>query len=44
MKSIAVVVLNWNGKTLLETFLPSVVKQSDLAQIYLVDNASTDDS
>ena len=44
MKPIAVVVLNWNGKALLETFLPSVVQHSDEAQVYLVDNASTDDS
>ncbi|MBS3739311.1 glycosyltransferase family 2 protein [Mesohalobacter halotolerans] len=42
--SIAVVILNWNGKKLLETFLPSVVKYSKEAQIYVVDNASTDDS
>lgn len=41
---IAVVVLNWNGKKLLEQFLPSIVKFSDNANIYLADNASTDDS
>ena len=41
---IAVVVLNWNGKKLLEQFLPSIVKFSDNATIYLADNASTDDS
>lgn len=41
----AIVILNWNGKTLLERFLPSVVMHSaDLATIYLADNASTDDS
>lgn len=44
MKSIAVVILNWNGKTLLEQFLPSVVKHSQEALIYIADNASTDDS
>ena len=44
MKTIAVVILNWNGKKLLEQFLPSVVAYSDAAQIYLADNASTDDS
>jgi GT2 family glycosyltransferase len=44
MKSIAVVILNWNGKKLLEQFLPSVVKFSPEAQIYVADNASTDDS
>lgn len=42
---IAVVILNWNGKTFLEKFLPSV-----LASVYpnmelvVADNASTDDS
>ncbi|MBO6607448.1 glycosyltransferase family 2 protein [Psychroserpens sp.] len=41
---IAVVILNWNGKTLLERFLPSVVKHSSDADIYVADNASTDDS
>lgn len=41
---IAVVILNWNGKELLEKFLPSVTKYSNEAQIYVADNASTDDS
>jgi hypothetical protein len=43
---IAIVILNWNGKQLLEKFLPSIVKYSDFefAEIYVADNASTDDS
>ncbi len=41
---IAVVILNWNGTKLLEQFLPSIVKYSPEADIYLADNASTDDS
>jgi GT2 family glycosyltransferase len=41
---IAVVILNWNGTKLLEQFLPSVVKYSPEADIYVADNASTDDS
>jgi len=41
---IAVVILNWNGKSLLETFLPSVVAYSGDAEVYVADNASTDDS
>jgi len=42
---IAVVILNWNGKSLLEKFLPSVVKFSkEDADIYVADNNSTDDS
>jgi len=44
MKRIAVVILNWNGKSWLEKFLPTVLKYSESAQIYVVDNASTDDS
>jgi GT2 family glycosyltransferase len=41
---IAVVILNWNGQKLLEEFLPSVVQHSIEAQIYVIDNASTDHS
>ena len=40
----AVVILNWNGRSLLEQFLPSVVNHSPEASIYVADNASTDDS
>lgn len=43
--SIAVVVLNWNGRALLEEFLPSLVRYNHpQAKIYVADNASTDDS
>lgn len=41
---IAVVILNWNGVKLLEQFLPSVIKYSPEAIIYVADNASTDNS
>lgn len=41
---IAVVILNWNGKSLLETYLPSVVSYSGAATLYVADNNSTDDS
>ena len=42
---IAIVILNWNGKQLLEKFLPTVLKYSQTeASIYVADNASTDDS
>lgn len=44
MKKIAVVILNWNGVQLLEQFLPSVIQYSAEADIYVADNASTDDS
>ncbi|MDD4819221.1 MAG: glycosyltransferase family 2 protein [Flavobacteriales bacterium] len=41
----AVVILNWNGRELLERFLPSVVKNTpSWVHIYVADNASTDDS
>jgi GT2 family glycosyltransferase len=42
--NVAVVILNWNGKKLLEQFLPSVLKNSEEAAIYIADNASTDNS
>lgn len=42
--SIAVVILNFNGKKLLQKFLPSVITNSKHAKIYVADNASTDDS
>ncbi|NMH88123.1 glycosyltransferase family 2 protein [Flavivirga algicola] len=41
---LAIVILNWNGKKLLEQFLPSVIEHSKEASIYIADNASTDDS
>ena len=41
---IAVAILNWNGKKLLEQFLPSVLQFSQKADIYVIDNASDDDS
>ncbi|PHR14658.1 MAG: dTDP-Rha--alpha-D-GlcNAc-pyrophosphate polyprenol alpha-3-L-rhamnosyltransferase [Aequorivita sp.] len=41
---VAVVILNWNGKELLEKFLPSVVRFSSEATVYVADNASTDNS
>ncbi|MBL4887717.1 MAG: glycosyltransferase family 2 protein [Flavobacteriaceae bacterium] len=43
--NLAIVILNWNGRHLLEQFLPSVVEFSkDQARLYVADNASTDDS
>ena len=41
---IAVVILNWNGKNLLEKFLPSITKFSNKAEIIVADNASDDES
>ncbi|MGL5786623.1 MAG: glycosyltransferase family 2 protein [Bacteroidales bacterium] len=46
MKKIAVVILNWNGRDLLRKYLPSVQQNTDseLADIYVADNGSDDDS
>lgn len=42
---LAVVVLNWNGRQLLEEYLPYVAKHlPSYAQLIIGDNASTDDS
>jgi GT2 family glycosyltransferase len=43
-KKVAVVILNWNGKSFLEQFLPSVTQYSENARIIVIDNFSTDDS
>ncbi|HRS67693.1 MAG TPA: glycosyltransferase, partial [Paludibacteraceae bacterium] len=42
--STAVVILNYNGKKLLETLLPKVIAYSPEAEVIVVDNASTDGS
>jgi hypothetical protein len=44
MLKIAIVILNWNGEALLERYLPSVIEHSEVADIYLADNASKDGS
>ncbi|MCQ2608785.1 MAG: glycosyltransferase family 2 protein [Bacteroidales bacterium] len=41
---VAVAILNWNGKSWLEKFLPNVIENSPEAVVYIIDNASTDDS
>lgn len=41
---LAIAILNWNGKNWLEKFLPSVIAYSKEAEIYVIDNASTDTS
>lgn len=40
----AIAILNWNGRKLLEEFIPSVVEFSKEAEIYVIDNHSDDDS
>lgn len=46
MKKLAVIILNWNGRNLLEEFLPAAAKFtiSDSADLWVADNGSTDDS
>ena len=44
-KSKRIVILNWNGRKLMEEFLPSVVSNSpEWAEVIVADNGSTDDS
>ena len=42
--SVAVVILNWNGKSFLNQFLPFVIQHSPKAEVIVADNQSTDDS
>src|SRR5882757_1922622 len=43
--SVAVVILNWNGRKFLEQFLPSVIRSKyENLKVIIADNASTDDS
>ncbi len=44
--TVGIVILNWNGKRLFDTFLPSVIKNSKIpgVEIYVADNGSTDES
>jgi GT2 family glycosyltransferase len=45
LPSVAVVILNWNGRNFLEKFLPSVMASDyENLSIIVADNASTDDS
>ncbi|MDR1203072.1 MAG: glycosyltransferase family 2 protein, partial [Tannerellaceae bacterium] len=46
MKKVSVVILNWNGRGLLEQFLPAVIHYSppEYAEVIVADNGSTDGS
>ena len=46
MKKVSVIILNYNGQNHLDTYLPSVIKNTPLhlADIIVADNASTDNS
>ena len=42
--SVSIVILNWNGAAMMRRYLPSVVRNSEGAEVVVADNASTDDS
>ncbi len=42
--TVAIVILNYNGRHYLEKFLPTVLKHSEGYEIWVADNASTDQS
>lgn len=44
MKTLGIVILNYNGKKHLEAYLPSVVECSDSHDVLVIDNGSLDDS
>jgi GT2 family glycosyltransferase len=45
MKRVAVVILNWNGKNFLQSYLPLLIRFTENeADLIVADNASTDDS
>ncbi len=45
MDKVAIVILNWNGQSMLNQYMPSLIEYSrDDASIYVADNASTDGS
>lgn len=44
MSRVAVAILNYNGADHLKKFLPTLIQWSPLASVYVIDNASTDDS
>jgi len=44
MEKLAIVILNWNGAEMMRKYLPTVLRYSPEATVYVADNASTDDS
>ncbi len=43
-QKVAIVILNWNGRDMLERFLPGVMANSAQGNVIVADNGSTDDS
>ena len=44
MEDVAIVILNYNGRAMLQNFLPTVLQHSFGYKVIVADNASTDDS
>jgi GT2 family glycosyltransferase len=45
LSKVAIVILNWNGKSFLQQFLPAVIKYNNsVSEIIVADNCSSDDS
>ncbi|MGL4994185.1 MAG: glycosyltransferase family 2 protein [Bacteroidales bacterium] len=46
MKKVAIIILNWNGRKLLESYIPSLIANTDreISTLYVADNGSDDDS
>lgn len=44
MTKVAVVILNYNGKAFLQKFLPEVIRHSEGHEVWVADNASSDQS
>lgn len=44
MDKVAIAILNYNGRSFLEKFLPGVIANSPEASVWVIDNNSTDDS
>lgn len=44
MQKLSIVILNWNGKAMMQQFLPDVVRNSPEAEVIVADNGSTDGS
>jgi GT2 family glycosyltransferase len=41
---VAIVILNWNGAAMMRQYLHTVIENADGAEVWVADNASTDDS
>ena len=44
MDKVSIVILNYNGRSYLQQFLPGVIQNSPGCEVIVADNCSTDDS